>query len=94
MEYHAIYLEGDAIVRTADDGINNTEWHHGCRVLPLDITGELSITTYLKANGYAVLSRDEWNQMILDLDEDIVPSNRFISSIYIPDKWDRIQEIY
>jgi len=93
-DYHAVYLNGDAVVRTADNGISELEWKYGCRILPLELTREQPILHYLRSNGYNVLNRDEWKQFIDDFDDDYVPSNRFISTIHVPDKWDWKPEIY
>jgi hypothetical protein len=71
-----------AIVRRADHGITNTEWRHGCRIKP-------------HAIGYKIVDALAWSQHIGSLDDpSLVPSNRFISTRVVRDKWDSDRPIY
>jgi len=94
MEHHAIYRESYAVVRRADNGISNLEWHHGCRVIQINYKQELMAQEYVRRLGYELLDNDAWNEYISSLDEPIVPSNNFISTKVSYDKWEQIPIIY
>jgi uncharacterized protein (DUF1778 family) len=42
-----------------------------------------------------VLTKEQWSELISSLDEPVnVPSNKFISTRYVADKWDADRTIY
>ena len=94
MEHHAIYHESYAVVRRADYGANDLEWHHGCRVIQINYKLESMAQEYVRRLGYELLDNDAWNEYISSLDEPVVPSNKFISTRITRDKWDADRTIY
>jgi len=93
MTYHAIYHEDKAVIRKQDDGINDLEWHYGCRIIRMTYNREFNAAGYIKSIGYEVLNRDEWNEYMNTLDDDLVPNNNFVYPT-VHDKWDTQREIY
>jgi len=95
-DYHVVHLDGNATVRSADNGITDIEWKYGCRILSLELTREQPILHYLRSNGYKVLDKNEWYEFVTSNGDGIqdIPPNIFINSKYIPDKWDAKIEIY
>jgi hypothetical protein len=93
MLYHAIHLDGKAVVRPMTDGISDAEWFHGCRCIEHSLS-EYKLTQSVK-DKLDVLTKEQWSELISSLDEPgNVPSNRFISTRYVPDKWDADRTIY
>lgn len=94
MEYHALILKHDAIVKPAMDGINDTEWEHGVRIYSSTITSRHNLIRTLEVQGFDVLDADNWNKLISSLDDpSIVPNNNFLYP-HRTDKWDKKPEIY
>jgi hypothetical protein len=77
------------------DGISDAEWFHGCRCIEHSLS-EYKLYERLKTNpGLTILDADAWKDFISSLDEPLnVPSNKFISTRYVPDKWDADRTIY
>ena len=94
MEHHAIHLDNFAVVRRADYGISNLEWHYGCRVIQINYKQTSMAEEYVRRLGYILLDQDAWSEYISSLDEPIVPSNNFISTKVSYDKWEQIPFIY
>lgn len=95
MLYHAIYHNDKAVIRLENDGINDTEWEHGCRIIRISYNQLSFAQGYIKDTGYEVLTRDEWSSYIDSLDDPSnVPNNSFVSTRPIKDKWDLDREIY
>lgn len=93
MLYHAIHFDGKVVVRPMTDGITDAEWFHGCRCVEHSLS-EYKLTRALK-NRLDVLTKEEWSELISSLDEPVnVPSNKFISTRYVRDKWDADRTIY
>ena len=93
MLYHAIHFDGKVVVRPMTDGITDAEWFHGCRCVEHSLS-EYKLTRALK-DRLDVLTKEEWSELISSLDEPInVPSNKFISTRYVKDKWDADRTIY
>ena len=90
----AITHEHSAVIRTGDCGITDLEWEHGCRSIQLSYKQESIAYQYVKALGYDVLTKQEWYEYINDLNPDIVPSNNFVSTRVIKDKWDGARSVY
>ena len=90
----AIHHNYIAIVRSADNGITDIEWEHGCRSIQLSYKRELDAQKYVQHLGYKLLNSQEWSEYINNLDEGIVPSNKFINTRYIKDKWDGARDVY
>ena len=93
MLYHAIHLDGKAVVRPMTDGISDAEWFHGCRCIEHSLS-EYKLTQSVK-DKLDLLTKEQWSELISSLDEPVnVPSNKFISTRYVPDKWDADRTIY
>jgi hypothetical protein len=93
MLYHAIHLNGKAVVRPMTDGISDAEWFHGCRCFDHSLS-EYKMTQTVK-DKLDLITKEQWSEFISSLDEPgIVPSNRFISTRIIRDKWDADRTIY
>ena len=93
MLYHAIHFDGKVVVRPMTDGITDAEWFHGCRCVEHSLS-EYKLTRALK-DRLDVLTKEEWSELISSLDEPVnVPSNKFISTRYVRDKWDADRTIY
>jgi len=93
MLYHAIHLDGKAVVRPMTDGISDSEWFHGCRCFTHSLS-EYKLIQSVK-DQLELLTKEQWSDFISSLDEPMnVPSNRFISTRYVPDKWDADRTIY
>lgn len=97
MFYHAVISMKDrcATIRPSNHGVTDLEWQHGCRTYGVDVS-PIDLELDLKYKKmYDVLDADKWLDYISSLDEPVlVPSNKFISSRFIPDKWDTRPEIY
>jgi len=86
-------FSGFAVIRPADHGINDTEWHHGVRV-NCEGRWESRLKQHMEDQNYEVLGLDSWNLMIQSLDDpENVPNNNFIYPRK-DDKWDKRPEIY
>jgi len=94
IHHRAITHQQFAVIRDAVDGITDLEWEHGCRSIQLSYKQESIAYQYVKALGYDVLTKQEWSEYISDLDPDIVPSNNFVSTRVIKDKWDGARSVY
>jgi hypothetical protein len=93
MLYHAIHFDGKVVVRPMTDGITDAEWFHGCRCVEHSLS-HYKLTEALK-DRLDVLTKEQWSELISSLDEPVnVPSNRFISTRYVDDKWDADRTIY
>lgn len=93
MLYHAIHFDGKVVVRPMTDGITDAEWFHGCRCVEHSLS-QYKLTEALK-NRLDVLTKEQWSELISSLDEPVnVPSNKFISTRYVRDKWDADRTIY
>jgi len=93
MLYHAIHFDGNVVVRPMTDGITDAEWFHGCRCVEHSLS-QYKLTKALKSR-LDVLTKEEWSELISSLDEPVnVPSNRFVSTRYVKDKWDADRTIY
>jgi hypothetical protein len=93
MLYHAIHFDGKVVVRPMTDGITDAEWFHGCRCVEHSLS-EYKLTRALK-DRLDLLTKEEWSELISSLDEPVnVPSNKFISTRYVRDKWDADRTIY
>jgi hypothetical protein len=93
MLYHAIHFDGKVVVRPMTDGITDAEWFHGCRCVEHSLS-EYKLTEALKSR-LDLLTKEEWSELISSLDEPVnVPSNKFISTRYVRDKWDADRTIY
>ena len=93
MLYHAIHLDGKAVVRPMTDGISDAEWFHGCRCIEHSLS-EYKLTQSVK-DKLDVLTKEQWSELISSLDEPgNVPSNKFISTRITRDKWDADRTIY
>jgi len=95
MMYHAIHLDAMVVIRPMTDGISDAEWFHGCRCIEHSLS-EYKLNERLKTNpGLTILDADAWKDFISSLDDlGNVPSNKFISTRYVPDKWDADRTIY
>ena len=95
MVYHAIELDSNLVVRPVVDGITELEWFHGARCFEYS-QSEYQLKTRLKArDDMKLMTTEEWNEFIGSLDDPgIVPSNRFVSTRVIRDKWDADRSIY
>ena len=97
MEYHAIThsLSAVAVVRTADHGVSDTEWRHGCRIFKFNSPFQSQVNTELLVCGFEIYDNHEWSEFIGSLDEPSnVPNNNFISTRVVYDKWDNNRPIY
>jgi len=93
MLYHAIHFDGNVVVRPMTDGITDAEWFHGCRCVEHSLS-HYKLTEALK-DRLDVLTKEQWSELISSLDEPVnVPSNRFVSTRYVKDKWDADRTIY
>ena len=94
MQYHCVYLGNTAVVRPAIDGIREFEWFHGCRSIPPNGMREYELKHHIRSLKYHLLSTEDWNNFISSLDEPTVPSNFFVSTRKVRDKWDSQTTIY
>ena len=97
MEYHAIIysLSAVAIVRTADHGVSDTEWRHGCRIFKFKSPFQSQINTELLVCGFEIYDNHEWSEFIGSLDDPgLVTNNNFISTRVVRDKWDSDRTVY
>lgn len=97
MEYHAIIhsLSAVAVVRTADHGVSDTEWRHGCGIFKFKSPFQSQINTELLVCGFEIYDNYEWSEFIGSLDEPgLVTSNNFVSTRVVRDKWDSDRPIY
>jgi len=95
MEHHAIYHKSYAVVRRADYGISDLEWHYECRIIQINYKQESMAQEYVRRLGYELLDNDTWNEYISSLDElGDVPNNNFISTRVVYDKWEQTPIIY
>ena len=93
MLYHAIHLNGKAVVRPMTDGISDAEWFHGCRCFTHSLS-EYKLTQSVK-DKLDVLTKEQWSELISSLDDPgNVPNNNFISTYVKRDKWDSNRPIY
>jgi hypothetical protein len=95
MEYHAIFHNGNCVIRPANHGITDIEWHHGCRSRYDGLTEfhRQALTRF--ATSFKVLDSQEWAIYIDSLtNPGVVPSNNFISTRVVRDKWDSDRPIY
>lgn len=95
MIYHAIELNNNLVVRPVVDGITELEWFHGARCFEYS-ESEYQLINRLKArDDMKLITTEEWKYFISSLDDPgIVPSNRFVSTRVIRDKWDSNREVY
>ena len=94
MQYHCVYLGNTAVVRPATDGVREFEWFHGCRSIPPNGMREYELKHHIRSLKYHLLSTEDWNSFISSLDEPTVPSNFFVSTRKVRDKWDSQTTIY
>lgn len=100
MEYHAIVHFNTCTVRPKTEGINDTEWRHGCRIFVAPCVSQYQLHLLLeRETEYDILDQDNWRQYITDLDptEDRVQEDYFkkvYSRFKAYDKWDSIPTIY
>ncbi|CAB4170018.1 hypothetical protein UFOVP907_44 [uncultured Caudovirales phage] len=93
--FHIIYLDNNAVLRPANHGITDTEWHHKCRSVLIAEKTSYSAQRYAETLGFDLLSKEEWSELIGSLDDPGVTSNdHYINSRPKPDKWDNSREIY
>lgn len=97
MFYHAVISMKDrcATIRPSNHGVTDIEWLHGCRTYGVDMSPiELELDLKRK-KMYDVLDDNQWRDYIISLEDPVlVPNNNFVSSRYVPDKWDTRPEIY
>ena len=97
MFYHAVISMKDRCftIRPSNHGVTDIEWHHGCRTYGVDMSPidlEMDLT---RKKMYDCLSENQWRDYIISLEDPVlVPNNSFVSSRYVPDKWDTRPEIY
>lgn len=95
MQYHALILDHNAVVRPITDGITDLEWEHGVRVFITEASSQFKLAEQVLDCGFYLLNRDDWNHMLSELDDPSnVPNNNFINSYSKPDKWDTNREVY
>ena len=88
--YHALFLNNNAVIRKASDGITNFEFDLGVRHSSLIDTSMDKVVEMLLDQNIEILSNEEWN-MFIGLEE-FVPSNNFSKPIV--DKWDTNRTVY
>ena len=97
MFYHAIISMKDrcAVIRPSNHGVTDIEWMHGCRTYGVDMS-PIDLELDLKRKKmYDLLDDNQWRDYIISLEDPVlVPNNNFISSRFVPDKWDTRPEIY
>ena len=94
MEYHQIYHDKYSVIRPSTHGITDIEWFHGCRIKHSGLT-DYARRRLLMFSKYEVLDSQQWAIYMDALtDPGIVPSNNFISTRVIRDKWDSDRSIY
>jgi hypothetical protein len=94
MEYHQIYHDRYSVIRPSTHGINDIEWHHGCRIKHTGLT-DFQRRTLIHFNSLEVLDSQQWAIYIDSLtDPGIVPSNNFVNTRVIRDKWDSDRPVY
>ena len=95
MFYHAVVINNMtnedscayAVIRTADAGITDIEWEHGCRAYPTITQSTEALKSLIKYQ-YTLVSEDHWNRLISSMDDPSnVTDNNFISTIIKEDKW-------
>jgi hypothetical protein len=97
MIYHAIISMKDrcAVIRPSNHGVNDIEWHHGCRTYKTEEAYDDLEMDLKRKKMYDVLTEDQWRDYIVSLDDPtLVPSNKFINAKVPYDKWDSKYEIY
>lgn len=95
MEHHAITHSDYCVIRPANHGVNDIEWQHGCRSFYTPDCTRVEVLKLTSGSGYYVLDDRQWSDYIGSLDEPSnVPNNNFVSSRFIPDKWDSDRPIY
>jgi hypothetical protein len=96
--YYAFFEPGliFATVRHGNDGgVSEMEWEHGIRCYYTTETNELVLMGQLLDDGFELLNKEAWDNFISSLDEPSnVPSNKFVSTHYVRDKWDGQSTIY
>jgi hypothetical protein len=97
MFYHAVISMKDrcATIRPSNHGVTDIEWLHGCRTYGVDMS-PIDLELDLKRKKmYDVLDDNQWRDYIISLEDPVlVSNNNFVSSRYVPDKWDARIEIY
>jgi hypothetical protein len=94
MEYHQIFHDKYSVIRPSTHGISDIEWEHGCRIKHTGLT-DFQRRTLLHFNSYEVLDSQQWAIYIDSLtNPGVVPSNNFVSTRVIRDKWDSDRPIY
>jgi hypothetical protein len=95
MMYHAIELDNNLVVRPVVDGITEIEWFHGCRCFEISASEFQLKRRIQNYTNMDLLTTEAWNHFISSLDDPgIVPSNRFVSTRIVRDKWDADRSIY
>jgi len=95
MMYHAIELDNNLVVRPVVDGITEIEWFHGCRCFEISASEFQLKSRIQNYTNMDLLTTEAWNHFISSLDDPgIVPSNRFVSTRIVRDKWDADRSIY
>jgi hypothetical protein len=95
--WNAIHLDREfATLREADQGVTDTEWELGCRVIRMSYKQEADARQYILRVGIAVLDAEAWNEMIREIngDTDSVTNNKFVSTHRPYDKWEQLPIIY
>ena len=99
MIYHAVWIPNDVVcvVRTADHGVNDIEFQHGCRILTN--SGDQPLYKFkeylIDYMDLCIFDERDWSDYIGSLDDPSnVPSNRFVSTRTVFDKWDTNRPIY
>jgi len=97
MLFHAIYHPDTrfCVIRDAAHGLTDFEFQHGCRKFGYEHRWESHVYTAADTEGFEILTANQWSEFIYSFDESAsVPSNFFINSRPIRDKWDTNREIY
>jgi hypothetical protein len=93
MEYHAIFHKDNCVIRPANHGITDTEWEHSCRSVYQRSMTRQELETWV--SRFNILNSEQWAIYIDSLtNPGVVPSNNFISTRVIRDKWDSDRTIY
>jgi hypothetical protein len=94
MEYHQIFHDIYSVIRPSTHGISDIEWEHGCRIKHTGLT-DLQRRTFVHFNRLEVLDSEQWAIYIDSLtNPGVVPSNNFVSTRVIRDKWDSDRPIH
>jgi hypothetical protein len=94
MEYHQIFHDIYSVIRPSTHGISDIEWEHGCRIKHTGLT-DFQRRTLTQFNSHEVLDSQQWAIYIDSLtDPGIVPSNNFVSTRVVRDKWDSDRTVY